>query len=137
MLALARAVKEAIVEKKRASIPGVLRSSKTLWNSSTLARYVATEWDGHRSGDDDNYCGPTLDVNSDDVHPAEPAIRKGYDRKGCDQRQVFANMMAKSKDKVSYTLKSVSLDKALKVNKKMTCTRSSSWAPIVKRAEAA
>ena len=32
MLALARAVMEAIVEPKRASIPGVMCPSKTLWN---------------------------------------------------------------------------------------------------------
>ena len=62
--------------------------------------YIVTDWDGHRNGDDDNYWEPTLDDNSDDVHPAEPAIRKGQARKGCDQQWAFANMMAKSKDNV-------------------------------------
>ena len=83
--------------------------------------YIATEWDGHRSGDDDNYWGATLDDNSDDVHPAEPATRKGQDRKGCDQRRVFANMMAKSNkdDVVSDILKSVSLDEALEAQQKI------------------
>ena len=80
--------------------------------------YVATDVDGHCSGDDDNYWGPALDESSD-VHPAEPAIRKGQDRKGCDQRRVFTNMMTKSKDDVSGILKSMSLDEALEVQRKI------------------
>ena len=31
-------------------------------------------WDGHDEGNDDNYWGPTLDENSDGVHPADPAV---------------------------------------------------------------
>ena len=80
--------------------------------------HIATDWDGHRSGDDDNCWGPTLDDNSNDVHLAEPATRKGQDRKGCDQRRVLANMM-KSKDNISDILKSVSLDEALEVQRKI------------------
>ena len=81
--------------------------------------HIATDWDGHRSGDDDNCWGPTLDDNSNDVHLAEPATRKGQDRKGCDQRRVLANMMTKSKDNISDILKSVSLDEALEVQRKI------------------
>ena len=79
---------EAVVQPKRASIPGVQCLSKILWNMLTVM-YIATNWDEHRSGDDDNYSRPTHDDNSYNVHPAEPAIRKGLDRKGCDQRRVF------------------------------------------------
>ena len=46
-------------------------------------------------------------------------MRKGQNRKGCDKRRVLANMMAKSKDDVSDILKSVSLDEALEVQRKM------------------
>ena len=77
--------------------------------------HIATYWDRHCSDDDGKYGWPTLDDNSDDVHPTKPAIRKGQDMKGCDQRRAFANVMGKIKDTVSDILKSVSLDEALEV----------------------
>ena len=54
---------------------------------------------------------PSLD-HSDGVHPAEPAVRPGQDRKVSDQRRVYANMMSKSKENVGTILRSVSLDEA-------------------------
>ena len=68
-------------------------------------------WDGHHDGNDANYWGPSLD-HSDGVHPAEPAVRAGQDRKVSDQRRFFANMMSNSKENVGTILRSVSLDEA-------------------------
>ena len=54
---------------------------------------------------------PSL-AHSDGVHPAEPAVRPGQDRKVSDQRRVYPNMMSKSKENVGTILRSVSLDEA-------------------------
>ena len=76
-------------------------------------------WDGHDEGNDDNYWGPTLDENSDGVHPAEPAVRARKSRNESDQRRVFANMMAKSKENVTDIMRSVSLDQAEAIQKQL------------------
>ena len=75
-------------------------------------------WDGHHDGNDANYWGPSLD-HSDGVHPAEPDVRAGQDRKVSDQRRAFANMMSKSKENVGTILRSVSLDEARVMREKI------------------
>ena len=65
-------------------------------------------------GHHENYWGPTLDDNSDGVHPAEPAVRTGKEREESDQRRVIASMVAKSKKSVNDIIRSVkSVDRAM------------------------
>lgn len=77
---------------------------------------LGKDWDGRDEGLDDNYEGPTFDddYGGEGVHPAE---REGRvtERKACDQRRVFATMMAKSKENVGEILKAVPFDKALDI----------------------
>lgn len=75
-------------------------------------------WDGHvDTAGDDNYWGPTCE-DLDGVHPAEPAVRAAS-RTASDQRRVFANMMAKSKDFVGDIMRSVPLNEALTIQDKV------------------
>ena len=58
---------------------------------------------------------PTLDNNSDDVHPAEPAGSTLYIKLSDQQRGVANIMRAKSKEHGSDTMRSASLDEALAI----------------------
>lgn len=74
-------------------------------------------WDGCVQGQDDNFWGPTLenDDGEDGVHPVERAVKAATDRSACDQRRIFATMMAKNKENVSEILRTVPHAKALEI----------------------
>ena len=88
------------------------------WSVSTVLQQagLGDDWDGRDEGLDDNYGGPTFDddYGGEGVHPAEREGRP-TERKACDQRRVFATMMAKSKENVGEILKAVPFDKALEI----------------------
>jgi len=76
-------------------------------------------WDGCDQGQDDNFWGPTFDDGGGDgVHPAERAV-KAAERSACDQRRIFATMMAKNKENVSEILRTVSHAKALEIQSEL------------------
>eukprot|EP00903_Cladosiphon_okamuranus_P014063 g13071.t1 len=88
------------------------------WSVSSVLQEagLGKDWDGGDEGLDDNYEGPTFDddCGGEGVHPAEREGR-ATQRKACDQRRVFATMMAKSKENVGEILKAVPFDQALHI----------------------
>eukprot|EP00903_Cladosiphon_okamuranus_P015576 g14381.t1 len=88
------------------------------WSVSSVLQEagLGKDWDGRDEGLDDNYEGPTFDddCGGEGVHPAEREGR-ATQRKACDQRRVFATMMAKSKENVGEILKAVPFDQALHI----------------------